>query len=166
MPCLIYEIDSRVGTISLLYSGVRDVPEETVDELLYTLLTTLALDAVTANHVRDISESHESDKTFYGRPSVDRPLPILPRSRCTELRELRLHWDHLSLRRLSTLLHLPKRLEVLHLLFSSSQRLNYHGSINRYSNKKAAMHLNSALRPVAHSLRELTICLTDDESDP
>ncbi|SPO02485.1 uncharacterized protein DNG_05158 [Cephalotrichum gorgonifer] len=162
---------SYQGTIELFYHDIGDVPEETIDQLLYTLLSAPALKAVTATYIQDSFKG-----STQGIRSLDCPPPILSCTRYTDLQELHLHWDHLSLRRLSTLLHLPRNLEVLHLRFNSSRPLNCHdlvmdrfdaegsmisqGAAVNYTG--AAMHMNEALRPVAHSLRELAISFIVD----
>ncbi|MBE3042693.1 hypothetical protein IMZ48_08990 [Candidatus Bathyarchaeota archaeon] len=146
--------------MEFFYSNVNDVPRDVVDDLLCAVMSAPSLETVTATYARDLADFYHVGEYHHipPGPRLARPLPILGSSRCTDLRELRLHWDHLSLDWLSALLRLPRSLEVLHLQLSRSNPLVQ-------KDGRPAVPLNSALRPVAHSLRELTIFPIKDYGD-
>lgn len=145
---------SNAGSIELFYHHVGDVQEAVLERLICTLLTAPSIEALSATYARDLPESDPLDKRYRAPSFTAYLFPPLPTSRCTNLRELRLRWDGLSLHSLSLLLHMPKNLEVLQLHFSISCSPNHDGGMR--------MCLEEALKPVAHSLRELEIFLVQD----
>jgi len=107
--------------------------------------------------------SLEIVKAFYSQhyPGTQEPIVqvglqpprVLTASQATRLKELYLRWDGLSLPVLSTVLGPLRKLEILYLEFSLSYSM---------SAPEVAMSLDSALQPVAETLRELTILPVDE----
>ena len=147
-------LTSNAGSIELFYNNAKDVEGAVLDQLICTLLTAPSLEVLSATYARDLPESDPLDE-HYRPPSFSAyRLPALPTSRCTDLRELHIRWDGLSLYSLSLLLQMPRNLEILHLHFSTSCYYNPFRGVS--------MNLNEALKPVAHSLRELEIFPVED----
>lgn len=142
-----------IGTIELYYQIFKDVPVADIAQLLCTILSAPSIEAVTFTYDSIPTDRYSGEDSRPGSPVfqdlIDVPPPapsLLGGSRCTDLRELHLHWDHLSLPWISALLHLPRNLEVLHLQINPVNALSHR-----------PIHLNPALRPVADTLRELTL---------
>ena len=132
------------------------MPKDDLHKLLVTILSAPSLEVITTTCVHSMACIYDTNELRWdpgefgellGAPTLQ--VPSLPGHTFTELRELRLHWDGLSLLWINALLHLPRRLEVLHLQMNG-KRHAHHPVLE-------SMPLNSAIRPVANSLRELAI---------
>lgn len=130
--------------------------------MLCVVLSVPWLEAVAVTCIQDQPDIYDVSE-FWREPSgfedllvaPSRRLPDLYGNKCTDLRELRLHWNGLPLSWVSALLELPRRLEALHLQVNG-HRLSYH--------PRDDIPLNSALRPVVDTLRKLVIYPEKHES--
>lgn len=165
-------LTSRIGSIDLFYWNSLDVPGDLIDQVAFAVLSAPALEIVTVNYTQNTSYHRGMcdypQEEYYEESSPEPPLPPPafphpPYPTCTDLRELHIYVDNLSLRNLWALLHLPRNLEVLHLRldvgrFSPDNVLLWDGG-RQYTR---IWHLSDALKPAAHSLRELAFISSYD----
>lgn len=142
------------GSLKIQYAHIKDVPIEVGEKLLCAVLSAPHLEAATLSYAPDVP----GEGMIGPLPSqVElRPLPDLPRVGYTSLRELDLRWDGIQPPWLSGLLRLPRALEALHLRVC----MEFQPLL-----QEASGPMEDVLRPVARTLRSLTIGADSPEND-
>ncbi|KAJ3550349.1 hypothetical protein NM208_g26 [Fusarium decemcellulare] len=139
--------------ISVLFHLETDVPLQTRERLLLTLFSAQSLQTLDLWYEQSWIMSKERwlslGPTHHGESiALSRPLPALEKANFTNLRELIMRWDGLSLSTLSKLLHAPQQLQILVVEFSLL-------TAGRFL--VADLPLDLALAPVADTLQTLTV---------
>lgn len=143
--------------MSVSYITSTDVPIDVAGQVLSTMMSV----AFVESFIFSYSKAALGDPLHLERQREripPEPLPALPVSRCTNLRELRLRWDGLPLPWLSSLLRLPRRLEIFHL------EISLHHTA-QYSDDVAIPPLDTVLKPVADTLRTLSMIPVETSRD-
>ncbi|KAI9372623.1 hypothetical protein BJX61DRAFT_435586 [Aspergillus egyptiacus] len=148
----------KLVCFDIAYPAAATLTQDAQQKLLLMLLSVPQLETLIAlqRMPESVYRTTFKDRVLFSIPTREPP-PALKEARCTQLRNLVLHWDGLSLPWLATLLRPPRSLEQLSLILS----LNY-----KYNRRPPEVALDSALETVSGSLKVLDISIPYNSSTP